>query len=44
MSTAQAEKLYEVALRIKEMREIAGISEAEMAVLLTYSLPPIFEK
>ena len=32
MSTVTSDKLYEVALRIKEMREIAGISEAEMAV------------
>ena len=38
MSTAQAEKLYEVALRIKEMREIAGISETEMAEKTEVSL------
>ena len=31
MSTAGTDKLYEVALRIREMREIAGISEIEMA-------------
>ncbi len=31
MSTAETDKLYEVALRIREMREIAGISEIEMA-------------
>ncbi len=31
MSTAGTDKLYEVALRIREMREIAGISESEMA-------------
>ena len=38
MSTAQADKLYEVALRIKEMREIAGISETEMAEKTEVSL------
>ncbi len=31
MSTVSSEKLHEVALRIKEMREITGISEVEMA-------------
>ncbi len=31
MSTAGTDKLYEVAARIREMREIAGISEIEMA-------------
>ncbi len=31
MSTVANDKLYEVALRIKEMREIAGYSAAEMA-------------
>ncbi len=31
MSTVASEKLYEVALRIKEMREIAGYTAAQMA-------------
>ena len=38
MSNVTSEKLYEVALRIKEMREIAGISKAEMAEKTEVSL------
>ena len=38
MATVEVSKLHEVALRIREMREIASLTEEEMANLTDVSL------
>ncbi len=38
MTTGSTNKLKEVALRIREMREISGLTEAEMAAKTEVSL------